>query len=46
VHGKLLKKIYCPECLKLAHDMQDFMIEIRDHLKKKKEAKEKDQRSS
>jgi hypothetical protein len=34
------KKIYCPECLRLAKDMQNFMIEIRDHLKLKKMQKE------
>jgi hypothetical protein len=32
-HGKLLKKVYCPECVKLAIDMRDFMIEIFEHLK-------------
>jgi hypothetical protein len=44
MHGKLIKKVYCPECLKLAHDMQNFMIEIRDHLKRQKEEKEREQR--
>ena len=33
VHGKFLKKVYCPECIKLATDMRDFMQEILDHLK-------------
>jgi hypothetical protein len=40
VHGKLIKKVYCPECKKLAQDMQNFMIEIRDHLKRQKEKRE------
>ena len=31
-HDKLLKKVYCDECSKLATDMRDFMIEIRDAL--------------
>lgn len=39
VHGKLLKKVYCDECLKLATDMRDFMQEIVDHLKAKAAAK-------
>jgi hypothetical protein len=32
VHDKMFKKVYCPECERLARDMQNFMIEIRDHL--------------
>jgi hypothetical protein len=44
MHGKLIKKMYYPECLELAHDMQNFMIEIRDHLKRQKEEKEGEQR--
>ena len=44
-HDKMFKKVYCPECEKLAKDMRDYMIEIRDHLKenqiKEKQAKEK-----
>lgn len=31
-HGKIVKKVYCPECLKLATDMRDFMIEIVEHM--------------
>ena len=27
-HDKIRKKIYCPECLKLATEMRDFMKEI------------------
>ena len=32
VHDKLLKKVYCDDCLKLAKDMRAFMVEIRDAL--------------
>jgi len=39
------KKIYCPECTRLAKDMQNFMIEIRDHLKMKKAQKEKSKKN-
>jgi len=31
-HGKIRRRVYCDECRKLAIDMRDFMIEIRDHL--------------
>ncbi len=31
-HGKLIRRIYCDECRKLATDMRDFMQEIVDHL--------------
>ena len=27
-HGYIRKKVYCPECLRLATEMRDFMIEI------------------
>ncbi len=27
-HDKIRKKIYCPECLKIATEMRDFMKEI------------------
>jgi hypothetical protein len=40
-HDKMFKKIYCPECERLARDMQDFMIEIRDHLKEEQARKER-----
>jgi len=40
MHGKMRKKVYCPECKKLAQDMQNFMIEIRDHLRSKKALKQ------
>ncbi len=39
-HEKIRKKVYCPECLKLAEDMRDFMAEIVEYLKAKKAAKE------
>jgi hypothetical protein len=32
VHDRMIRKVYCPECLKLARDMQHFMMEIRDSL--------------
>lgn len=32
-HDKMFRKVYCPECKKLAEDMRDFMIEIVKHLK-------------
>jgi hypothetical protein len=40
-HDKFKKKIYCPECLRLATEMRDFMIEIVEDLKAKKAEKEK-----
>jgi hypothetical protein len=39
VHGKMVRKIYCPECERLARNMRDFMIEIVDHLKAEKAQK-------
>ena len=36
---KMFKKVYCPECETLARDMQNYMIEIRDHLKEKEAQK-------
>ncbi len=38
-HDKLFKKIYCDECLQLATEMRDFMIEIVEHLKAKQDGK-------
>ena len=38
VHGKMLRKVYCPECERLARNMRDFMQEIVDHLKAQKES--------
>ncbi len=37
-HDKLRRKVYCPECLKLAKDMQQFMRDIRDSILAKREA--------
>ncbi len=42
VHGKLKKKVYCPECLRLATEMRDFMIEIVEHMKAKKKSREEE----
>lgn len=33
VHGKMLKKVYCPECTRLAKAMRAFMVEIVENLK-------------
>ena len=33
VHGYIRKKIYCPECRRLAIDMRNYMSEIVEHLK-------------
>jgi len=41
-HDKIRRKVYCPECLKLATEMRDFMIEIVEYLKAKKERKEQE----
>ncbi|MGB5985320.1 MAG: hypothetical protein WBG37_08440 [Desulfobacterales bacterium] len=41
-HGYIRKKIYCPECRRLAIDMRDFMSEIVAHLKAEKAAGGKD----
>jgi len=38
VHDKMIRKVYCPECLRLAEDMRDFMKEIVRHLKAEKHA--------
>lgn len=43
-HDKMIKKVYCPECLKLAEDMRDFMKEIVEYLKEKKQEQEKEKR--
>jgi hypothetical protein len=32
-HGHLRRKIFCPDCLRMATAMRDFMKEIVDHLK-------------
>lgn len=44
-HGFIRKKVYCPECLKHATAMRDFMIEIVEHLKAKKAEKDKGEQS-
>ena len=41
-HDKIRKKVYCPECLRLAKDMHAFMIEILEHLKAEKKKSETD----
>lgn len=43
VHGYMTRKVFCPECRRLAEDMRDYMQEIVDHLKaqKKKQQAEK-----
>jgi hypothetical protein len=40
VHGRIRKKVYCDECITLATDMRDFMVEIVEHLKQKKARQE------
>ncbi|MCP4105847.1 MAG: hypothetical protein GY749_09965 [Desulfobacteraceae bacterium] len=40
-HDKIRKKVYCPECLKLAEEMRDFMSEVVEYLKAKKADSEK-----
>ncbi|MFH1983096.1 MAG: hypothetical protein ABIL58_14735 [Pseudomonadota bacterium] len=45
-HDKIFRKVYCPECLRMATEMRDFMIEIVAHMKteraRKKAIKEGD----
>jgi hypothetical protein len=41
-HDKLVKRVYCPECRRLAKDMQDFMIAIVEDLKAKEKEREAD----
>jgi hypothetical protein len=43
-HDKIRRKVYCDECLKLAIEMRDFMAEIVEYLKKKKQAEEEAQK--
>jgi len=45
-HGRMFKKVYCPECLRLARDMQNFMIEIVANLKAQKAAREDGEQES
>ena len=42
-HDKMFRKVYCPECLRLAQEMQDFMKEIVEYLKKQKQLAEESQ---
>lgn len=39
-HGEMRRKVYCPKCLEYATEMRDFMIEILDHLKAERLARE------
>ena len=39
VHDRMFRKVYCPECLRLAEEMRDFMKEIVLHLKHAQEAR-------
>ena len=43
LHGAVYRmphcKVYCPECLRLATDMRDFMIEIVESMKEEKKKK-------
>ena len=39
-HDRILKKVYCPECLRLARDMRDFMAEIVEYLKERRDRKD------
>ena len=41
-HDKLVKRVYCPECRRLAKDMHDFMIAIVEDLKTKAGEKGRD----
>ena len=38
-HDKMFRKVYCPECAKLAENMRDFMKEIVEYLKEKQRKK-------
>ncbi len=41
IHGKMLRKVYCPECRRLACKMRDFMKEIVRDLSDEKRLKDK-----
>lgn len=46
-HDKIRKKVYCPECLELATQMRDMMIDIVAYLEEKEaRKKEKQQQKS
>jgi hypothetical protein len=40
-HDRIRKRVYCPECKRLAENMRQFMVEIHDHLLAKEEQKKK-----
>jgi hypothetical protein len=40
-HGKMRKRVYCPECVRLAKEMHALMVEIVAALKAASQAKEK-----
>lgn len=40
VHGKMRKRVYCPECLRLAKEMRALMVEIVAALKAASPAEE------
>ncbi len=40
-HEKIRRKIYCPECLRLATAMRDYMAEIVEHLKALEKAEQR-----
>ena len=42
-HGRMVKKVYCDECVVLAKNMHAYMQEIVDHLKAEKKAREEAQ---
>jgi len=42
-HGYLTRKIYCPECRRLATAMRDYMQEIVDHLKAQQSVQQESQ---
>lgn len=37
-HDRMFRRVYCPECRRLACAMRDFMIEIVEHLKARQDA--------
>jgi hypothetical protein len=45
-HGRMIKKVYCPECLRRAQDMHRFMIEIVESMKAKKAAEQRGRQES
>jgi len=43
-HDKIRRKVYCPECLKLATAMRDMMVEIVANLKAEEAKKQKERK--